>query len=415
MRYGTVCSGIGVPEIAAGELGWENAFASEIDAFPRAVLGHHYPEHNLHGDFTTITEKDYGSVDVLIGGTPCQSFSVAGKRAGLDDPRGNLALEYLALARRLNSRWIVWENVPGMLSSWSDDSEQEGQERSDFAEFLSFVGECGYQCAWRVLDGQYFGVPQRRRRIILVGYIGDWRPPAAVLFEREGLRGDITPSREAGKAIAGTVGARTGRSCGAQDAMSGHLVDTLTSNGDAHSGFRDENGLVIQQGPADIAPTLDTHYGDKMGLEDQHIRGGQDCSYPQTALCLNAGGMGRQDAESETLIPTGGCFDVGVATLGHTKSNGLGVGMSGTTGTLEAVSSANQAVIGRDIGVRRLTPTECERLMGVPDGYTAVMYNGKMAKDGPRYKALGNSMIVGKMRWVLGRIDKVQKILDGVA
>ena len=199
-------------------LGWTPAFFSEIEAFPSAVLAHHYgsnmPGEPLakngipnYGDFTTIG-PDAGPIDLLVGGTPCQSFSVAGKRLGLDDPRGNLALEYLALARRLRARWIVWENVPGVLSSHTDDEQgeedegDEGLESADFATFLSFVQECGYGFAYRVLDAQYIrvddfarAVPQRRRRVFLVGYLGDWRRAAAVLLEPEGMRGDSAPRR----------------------------------------------------------------------------------------------------------------------------------------------------------------------------------------------------------------------------
>lgn len=199
MRYGSVCSGIEAATVAWHPLGWTPAFFSEIEAFPSAVLAHHYgsnmPGEHLarngipnYGDFTQIG-ADAGPIDLLVGGTPCQSFSVAGKRLGLDDPRGNLALEYLSLARRLRARWIVWENVPGVVSSVTDEEDGEGGvqsgiegreagdewiEESDFATFLSFVRECGYGFAYRVLDAQYvrvdgFGraVPQRRRRVFL--------------------------------------------------------------------------------------------------------------------------------------------------------------------------------------------------------------------------------------------------------
>ena len=233
MRYGSVCSGIEAATMAWHPLGWTPAFFSEIEAFPSAVLAHHYgsnmPGEPLakngipnYGDFTQIGE-DAGPIDLLVGGTPCQSFSVAGKRLGLDDPRGNLALEYLSLARRLRARWIVWENVPGVVSSVTDEEDGEGGiqsgiegreagdewiEESDFATFLSFVRECGYGFAYRVLDAQYvrvdgFGraVPQRRRRVFVVGYLGDWRRAAAVLLEPQGMRGDSAPRREPGKEL----------------------------------------------------------------------------------------------------------------------------------------------------------------------------------------------------------------------
>ena len=196
MIYGSVCSGVGAPELAWHGLGWRASFMSEIDKFPRAALQHHWPDVALHGDFTTIQDGDYEPIDLLVGGTPCQSFSVAGLRGGMDDDRGNLALEYLRLAQRLRPKWLVWENVPGVLSS---------NEGRDFGSILGGMAELGYGWAYRILDAQYFGVPQRRRRVFVVGYLGDWRRAAAVLFERHSLSGDPAPRREAGEGIASTL------------------------------------------------------------------------------------------------------------------------------------------------------------------------------------------------------------------
>jgi DNA (cytosine-5)-methyltransferase 1 len=164
MRYGSVCSGIEAATVAWEPLGWEPAFFSEIERFPRAVLKHHYPQVPLHGDFQTIKAGDYGTVDLLVGGTPCQDFSIAGLRAGMDGERGNLALEFLRLAGRLRPRWILWENVPGILSS---------NGGRDFGSFLGGLGELGYGFAYRCLDAQYFGLAQRRLRVFVVGYLGD--------------------------------------------------------------------------------------------------------------------------------------------------------------------------------------------------------------------------------------------------
>ena len=200
MRYLSVCSGIEAATVAWHPLGWQAAAYSEIEAFPRAVLTHHYPKVPLHGDFTTIKGNEYGAVDLLVGGTPCQSFSVAGLRKGLDDPRGNLMLEYGALAKRLGAKWLVWENVPGVLSS---------NKGRDFASFLGMLAELGYGFAYRVLDAQHFGVPQRRRRVFVVACLGDWRAAAAVLFERHSLSGYPAPSRESGQNVTGTISSRT--------------------------------------------------------------------------------------------------------------------------------------------------------------------------------------------------------------
>lgn len=202
MRAATLFSGIGAPECASPH--WDWRFAAEIDKFPAAIHAHHFPATPNLGD---VTARDFverargcGSIDVPIFGSPCQSFSIAGKRLGLDDPRGNLALVALEIARQLRPRWLVFENVPGLLSS-------DGGR--DYGRFLWLMEQCGYLGAWRILDAQFAGVPQRRRRIFFVGYLGDWRPPVAVLLERESLRRDSPPGREAREDIAGAISART--------------------------------------------------------------------------------------------------------------------------------------------------------------------------------------------------------------
>ncbi len=184
MNYGSICSGIEAPSVAWRDLPMQATFFSEIERYPSAVLKHHYPDVPLHGDFRTIKEDDYGTIDLLVGGTPCQSFSVGGLRKGLADERGSLTLEFILLAKRKKPSWILWENVPGVLSI------DEGRA---FGSFLGGLAECGYGFAYRILDAQYFGVPQRRRRVFVVGYLGDWKCAAAVLFESKSLQGDITP------------------------------------------------------------------------------------------------------------------------------------------------------------------------------------------------------------------------------
>lgn len=185
LRYGSVCSGIEAASVAWHPLGWRASFLSEIEAFPRAVLAHHYPETPLHGDFTTIQRGDYPDIDVLVGGTPCQSYSIGGIRKGLADPRGNLALEYLALADRLGPKWLVWENVPGVLSS---------NGGRDFGTILGGMVELGFGFAYRVLDTEFFGLPQKRPRVIVVA--GPTAPSAAaVLFERASFEGRPEPRR----------------------------------------------------------------------------------------------------------------------------------------------------------------------------------------------------------------------------
>ena len=196
MRYLSVCSGIEAATVAWHPLGWQPVAFSEIEKFPSQVLAHHYPNVPNLGDMTKFEEWKYAiatDIDVFVGGTPCQSFSVAGLRKGLADPRGNLMLTYLAIAERYQPKWLVWENVPGVLSS---------NGGRDFGTFLGALGQLGYGFAYRVLDAQYFGVAQRRRRVFVVGYLGDWKRAAAVLFESESLSGHLAPSREKRKDVA---------------------------------------------------------------------------------------------------------------------------------------------------------------------------------------------------------------------
>lgn len=216
MNYGSVCSGIEAASVAWESLGWKASFFSEIEKFPRDVLTHHYPTVPLHGDFTTIQKEDYEPIELLVGGTPCQSFSVAGLREGLNDPRGNLMLEFGALADRLQPTILVWENVYGVLSS---------NNGKDFGSFLAMLGELGYGFAYRVLNSEYFGVPQRRRRVFVIGYLGDWRKAAAILFEQESLH-RIVKALPEGK-LRGRGKTTSGCACTRQMQLGRKELDTL--------------------------------------------------------------------------------------------------------------------------------------------------------------------------------------------
>lgn len=428
MIYGSVCSGIEAASVAWHPLGWTPSFFSEIEAFPRAVLAHHYPEVPLHGDFTTIEAGQYQPIDLLVGGTPCQSFSVAGRRLGLDDPRGNLALEYLSLARRLRARWIVWENVPGVLSSYSGGEQAErevqegpvggeidGIEDRDFAMFLSFVRECGYGFAYRVLDAQYVrvdgyarAVPQQRQRVFVVGYLGDWRRAAAVLLEPEGLRRDPPPRREEGpNAACGTLTSAHGGS-DIKHAQAGQLIPIAFGGNNT-------------RGPIEVATALNAHGGPmgRMDFESETFVAVPDDAATLTRGAESAGkggcaGRRREDDHNlvaHTLRADG--FDA------SEDGTGRGTPLVPVAQTLTASWHRSQEQKAGDnvglmnpirhaLGVRRLTPTECERLQGFPDGYTQVPYRGKPAADGPRYKAIGNSMACNVMRWVGRRIEMME-------
>ena len=173
-------------------LGWTPAFFSEIDPFPCAMLAHYYPHVPNYGDMTRFKEWPDAAIDALVGGTPCQAFSVAGLRQGLADPRGNLTLTYLAIAERYRPEWLVWENVPGVLSD----------RTGAFGALLGGLAKLGYGWAYRVLDAQYFGLAQRRKRVFVVGSARGWACAAAVLFERASLQGNPAPRRETGEGLA---------------------------------------------------------------------------------------------------------------------------------------------------------------------------------------------------------------------
>lgn len=468
MRVLSVCSGIGADAVAWHPLGWETVAFAEIDPHASAVLAKHYPEVPNLGDFTKIQPDDVGPVDLLVGGTPCQSFSVAGLRGGMDDNRGNLALEFCRLIGRLRPRWIVWENVPGVFSSDGGRS---------YRAIIEGLWECGYSTCWRILDAQFVrveshprAVPQRRRRVFVVGHIGDdWRPPVAVLLEPEGLRRDSSPSRDKGASVAALTARGVG-TCGPDDnqAQAGHLVSPLlTSNiyGDHESreglliagtvsakwakGSGGPSGdecqnLVVDALPA-IAFTSKDHGADlaeevsptlrSMAHDKSHQSGGGQVSVA-IGLQGNASEPIVADECSPTLDQKGDQMAVaidtrqdpnvyiehtgahvsespphGVAVLevrGRGDGRNLEVRADGTANALRAASGGRDSMgvgaIHSGMTVRRITPLEAERLMGLPDHYTSVPYRGKPMADGPRYRLLGNSIAINCLRWIGERI-----------
>ena len=388
MIYGSVCSGIEAATMAWHPLGWKASFFSEIEKFPRQVLAHHYPNTPLHGDFTTIQKEDYEPIELLVGGTPCQSFSVAGLRAGLNDPRGNLMLEFGALAKRLQPKWLVWENVPGVLSS---------NGGRDFGSFLAMLGELGYGFSYRVLDAQYYGVPQRRRRVFVIGHIGSWQRAAAVLFERDSLQGNPAPSRGEGKEVAGTL---------TKDAFNGGA-------GGRPDGAAGNHFLAWPNSTCSGKPTFGTlmaNCGTKQWLGNQEALSGDYHVYGLAANTIgrkpeNGGnGNGFNEEVSYTLTKTDQhavAHSVPFREVGDCLTSAYGTKWNGNA------SADNGSLFAKtNMQVRRLTPKECERLQGFPDDFT----NIPGASDSARYKALGNSMAVPVMNWIGKRIELIENL-----
>jgi DNA (cytosine-5)-methyltransferase 1 len=342
------------------------------------------------------------NIDVFVGGTPCQSFSVAGLRKGLDDPRGNLMLTYLAIAKQYRPRWLVWENVPGVLSS---------ADGRDFGSFLGGLAICGYGFAYRVLDAQYFGVAQRRKRVFVIGYLGDWRPAAAVLFERESLSGHTKPSREARKVTptlssSGTGVSRVGFNCEDQwfvetpiaarmTAFGEYQIDGTASSMKARD-WKDATDLIAQPIPFDTTQITSPQNGNNPKSGDPcHplAAGAHPPAIVQSMEHLSAYSI-REDAKANTFSATE--LEVANALKALQPS---------------PQSHHAQTFVAQKIAVRRLTCVECERLQGFPDNYTDIKPKGKQTPDGPRYKALGNSMAVPVMNWIGQKIQKVEDLI----
>ena len=448
MKFLSVCSGIEAASSAWRPLGWEAVAFSEIEPFPCAVLAHHYPDTPNWGDMTQYKEWPDVSIDLLCGGTPCQSFSVAGLRKGLDDPRGNLMLTFGAIAAKYRPKWLVWENVPGVLSS---------NGGADFGAFLGMLGQLGYGFAYRVLDAQYFGVAQRRRRVFVVGCLGDWRSAAAVLFEHHSLQGHPAPSRKAGQIPAPCVTAGAANGGAAHGARSGSAKDGLIVpveqpyevanclTARMHKGInstldegqtpvvrhslRGEGFDASGDGTGRGTPLVPVAFAEN-SRHELRLEGGDG----QRTGALSTGGgkpgqgvpmiafpanlSGTQCASAVDVAPSMGALNPTAIAIQGTllgRSDTAGPAGPAGSGINEDGISFTQTktdvhAVAYGMAVRRLTPTECERLQGFPDDYTQVPHRNKPAADGPRYKALGNSWAVPVAHWIGRRIDAVEAI-----
>jgi len=438
MNYLSVCSGVEAATVAWHHMGWNPVGFGEIEKFPSQVLAHHYPNVTNFGDMTKYKEwKIDGTIGLLVGGTPCQSFSVAGLRKGLEDPRGNLALTYVGILDHFRPKWFVWENVPGVLSS--------GGGR-DFGSFLGAVAQCGYGFAYRVLDAQYFGVAQRRRRVFVVGCLGNWRLAAEVLFESDCLRGDIKKggtekketSKYAGRGIATispTIGCELAKQVNNQmvkNAEAFYIPETIGFENSRRDGVRlygdKTNTLQAFAGTGGGNGPCIALAENTIGRQPQNGGNGDGFTEGGPMYTLNATGVHGVAFGWQNSASQGMSVDIISPTLDKSKTPAVAysfdslasnsmkssnpvsgcrqVELSKTIDTTYPCPSKNQGGIGimQSMAVRRLTPVECERLQGFPDNYTNIREN---CPDGPRYKAMGNSMAVPVMRWIGERINMV--------
>jgi DNA (cytosine-5)-methyltransferase 1 len=453
VRYGSVCSGIEAASVAWEPLGWEPAWFCEIDPFASALLAHRFPGVPNHGDFTRLLDPAHpvhaSPIDILVGGTPCQDFSVAGLRAGVEGERGSLTLDFCRLVGVLRPKWVVWENVPGVLSS-------DGGRA--FGAFLGALAELGYGFAWRVLDAQYFGLAQRRKRVFVVGCAGGLASRAgAVLLEPESVRGDPPARRKARKEAAGDAGGRAAESgavafgCDLSQKAEGiafsEEFQPCIAGHDKHPGHGSHVLSVDLQNVAlgtDVAGTLDTtrpsRGGEQAVMAFDYKQSGGDAvlemaptlrATPHANTWANGGGhVGIVNVEHG--LHSSGNLDIREVSEPITASEYKGHSVvlqepmtfdwqagGGQTGEFQGGTRVyitdppgRTRAQPPTMAVRRLTPRECERLQGFPDDWTLIPYRKGQSSDSNRYRALGNSMAVPCMFWIGARIAQVDGAVE---
>lgn len=453
MIYASVCSGVEAASLAWIPLGWKAAWFSEIEPFPCAVLKHRFPEVPNLGDMTKIKVETIenetgklqhfknesgadvvvpGGVDLLVGGTPCQSFSLAGNRSGLRGVSG-LALTYCKLLETMHPRWFVWENVPGVFSS-------NGGE--DFKTLLKAFDDVGYSCAWRVLDAQYVrvdgyprAIPQRRRRVFVVGHFGsDFRCPAEVLFESGSVFRNTLPRRSKGSGVARSLTASTGGASGKEQQHTfisgdGRPLNAIKVIATGQANAETATDICVNLTCNHEAPIV-CGYGTGHGYWQSgdiagtlRAEGENRPSRPSNIICAGfsggqgakSGGIGYEDEVAPTIrcasgsqVPDVLCVHgsqdpVTQHELAHTAGR--------NNGRENCVVYENHP---QDAFVRRLLPVEYERLMGFPDNWTRIPWRSKPEEECPdshRYEACGNSMCVNVMRWIGMRIELTERKL----
>ncbi len=381
MNYLSVCSGIEAASVAWKPLGWKAVGFSEIEPFCCELLKQRFPDVKNYGDMANYKEWNIDEeINLLVGGTPCQSFSLAGLREGLNDDRGNLALTFCNIAAAYRPRWIVWENVPGVLSS---------DRGRDFGTLLGALASIGYGFAYRVLNAQFWGVAQRRRRVFVIGHLGDWRPPAGVLFDTESLRRNPKKGK--------TKKRRTSKSAK-------RLLAKSKQTGTSYGAIHNISGVEIYD---ELAPTL---------RKSQR-------TFAIAGNIINRdtkqGGNGAGFSEDISYTLTRG--DVHAVAYGingmriHRKDHHPRLPEIAKEKMFTLVSQKVHAVVNSlDYMVRYLTPIEYERLQGFPDNWTQIKWGSREVEDcpkTPRYEAIGNSMAVPVMNWLGRRIELIEELM----
>lgn len=428
VKFLSLFSGIEAASVAWEPLGWECVGFSEIEPFPCAVLAHHYPDVPNLGDVTKITEeaiKNLGQIDLVVFGSPCQNLSVAGNRKGLQGESSGLfyaAIRIIEYARKhCGARFALWENVPGSFSSnKGDDFREVVRELSANRDINTpengwgntgvALGENGL-VEWRVLDAQYFGLAQRRKRVFAIVDFGNWQDRPPILLEPKGVCGDTPPSRETGQGFA-------------TDTQTGVGVQALPINTMTCQGRPSDNGRMGDgiDGELDPSPTLSVNHhhavaysiiGDATPKIGEDIcgtlrsQGGGGIVPPSVVYGLNSQQPPARLTEEycDTLVASNYKEPMGVFCVHGTQDPIT----SETTANCIGRNNGQENVVAVNSIIRRLTPTECEILQGFPRNYTKIPYRKKptdQCPDSPRYKALGNSMAVPVMRWIGERINK---------
>ena len=461
MKFGSVCSGIEAASVAWHPLGWTAAWLSEIEPFPCAVLKHHYPDVPNHGDMTLLPEKilsgQVEAPDLFCGGTPCQAFSVAGLRNSLDDARGNLSLTFVGIANAIDHvrsvrgdapAIVFWENVPGVLNTKDNAFGCFLGALAGESEPITAPGErwsnagCVFgpqrTVAWRVLDAQYFGVAQRRRRVFVVASARDDINPTEILFEFEGVRRDTPQSRKEGERIApcvtnGPPFSRTKNERVEAEAMVVADCGVEITGPLSARDYKDPGTDGLNKNSAKMIPVINPTYAIQGSMIGRNDSAGPQGDGINVEVCFTQNTIDRhavaQPIALQDITPRekaqngkgwnadGSAYTVdthatqGVAWSMNLMSPGRQIreddGVGALTQDAHRPTQGNEAVvIQQAMAVRRLTPIECERLQGFPDNYSNIPWRkAPESPDGPRYKALGNSWAVPVVAWIGQRIQ----------